>query len=183
MVSTSSAKWNYDPRGNVITETRTVTNTGTFATRWVYNSANQVKSPSSTRDFTAFSIRYPNGNSGATGEQVNYNYHPQMLLNSVAGTEIPRCALDYAYVQSTKYDTAGRITLRQLTNHLRTTYDYYSWGTQGGRLQYLKTITNTVNLLSLQYLYDSVGNITTIYDYVTGNPQTQTEGVLFFALF
>jgi hypothetical protein len=59
-------------------------------------------------------------------EQVSYTYNGQMMLESMAGTDI--------YIQSTTYDAAGRMTERLLGNGMTKAYSYYPWSQQGGRL-------------------------------------------------
>ena len=92
-------------------------------------------------------MKYPDG------EEVTYNYDARILLDSVAGTN--------TYVFDTQYDSAGRVTSRELGNGLVQTFGYYGWDEkvnnlgQGGRLETLATGT----LQNLAYVYDSVGNI------------------------
>jgi len=156
-----SSAWVYDARGRKVQETKVVNGTGggTFVTQWGYNAA----------DALAWR-RYPGGNGGQAGETVSYTYHPQLSLNTVAGTN--------TYVSGTDYDAAGRVTLRKLGGGpvLQTSYTYYAWSTQGGRLQYLKSGTpgNPTSLQYFQYDYDAVGNLDWIKDYKAGGTQTQT---------
>jgi RHS repeat-associated protein len=161
--------WTYDSLGHIITETKTISNTGTFVTGWGYNSAGL---PSW--------MKYPGGNSGQSGEKVTFSYNQQMSLNSIFSQDN-----NYYYVLATSYDAAGRTLWRTMGKLpgvqnplLKTTYQYYGWTQQGGRLQLLKSGTYTVtnSLLDLEYDYDSTGNINWIKDYKTGNPQTQSFG-------
>jgi len=62
------------------------------------------------------------------------------------------------------------IQLVRGANTLNTTYTYYPWNQQGGRLKILAT----GSLQNYTYAYDAVGNITSIADSV--NSQTQTFG-------
>jgi len=154
-----STTWTYDTRGRVTKETKVINGGGTFVTQWGYDAMDRVKW-----------MKYPSGNTGGTGEQVNYTYAANGALNSAIGTS--------TYVQSTTYDAAGRVDLRVLgANTLKQDYIYYPWTTANGqgRLQYLKTGTPSY-LTSLQYMrytYDAVGNVTNIYDYKAGGTQTQ----------
>lgn len=126
-------------------------------------------------------MRYPNGNDGAAGEQVDFDYLPQMALNGLSG--------DYTYVQNSVYDALGRMTQRTLghmlsVNRVQADYSYFDWSDankQGGRLQQMLSGTSSVpdSLQDLRYDYDRNGNILHIYDYKTGSPQTQT---LWFSL-
>lgn len=160
--ASGTTAWNYDPRGQKISETRTIVESlGTFSTAWSYNSAGQLSS-----------IQYPADNSGGLGEVVNYAYHPQLALTSVSngGTTW--------YVKSTSYDSAGRVKSRLLGNNvISNQYSYYPWNNQGGRLSQI-TSTRTQGQLvlqDLQYEYDLDGNILHIQDHdpLLGNPQTQ----------
>jgi RHS repeat-associated protein len=157
MSSTSNGQtvtnsWAYDTRGRVTSET---VNPGTaYTTQWEYNSA----------DLPTL-MKYPVDN-----EQVNYTYDNRMLLYSVIGAS--------TYVASTTYDMAGRIDVRAFGNNTQTDSDYFAWGTQGGRLQNLKSGTtnnppNPTSLQNLTYSYDPVGNVSTILDSLAG-PQTQS---------
>ena len=136
--------------------------TWTFVTSWGYNSADAVKW-----------MQYPGGDDGETGEKVSYDYHNQGSLDSVLG-DFPQ-----SYVYTTEYDAVGRVVERQLgANVLQMGYEYYNWGTQGGRLEWLKggSGADPTALLSLHYDYDSGGNITEIEDYKMGiNAQTPQE--------
>lgn len=70
---------------------------------------------------------------------------------------------------------------------IRLEYEFYDWRLPEyvaecpaadlcGRLKSMiaGTTADATSLLSLQYLYDLAGNITSIEDYKQGNPQTQT---------
>ena len=88
-----STSWTYNPRGQVTSETQTITNGGTFLTQWGYNNADLVTS-----------MTYPLDFSGDSGEKVTYGYNDRMLLASVSGTS------NYATMdQPTDYDAAGRL--------------------------------------------------------------------------
>ena len=116
-------------------------------------------------------------------EKLTYTYLPQKAPYSV------QTSLDGGlfYVHSTIYDVAGRTTLRKLdgANALQSQFAYFAWDTPNGqgRLKQITagTVANSTLLLDLRYYtgtntpaYDAVGNITNIYDYKTGSPQTQT---------
>jgi YD repeat-containing protein len=62
---------------------------GTFVTQWNYDALDRL-----------LWMKYPGGNGGQVGEQVNFTYNLAGWLNSVTGA-LP-------YVQSTTYDAAGR---------------------------------------------------------------------------
>lgn len=142
--------WTYDARGRVVTEAKQI-GSYQFATYFSYNSAELPTS-----------LTYPDG------EVVNFTYNDQMLLESVIGTD--------TYVQSIAYDTSSHMTeIVRGNGVLTTTYSYYPWTQQGGRLQSLTTTRNSdqTTLQDLDYTYDPVGNILTIADALAG-PQTQT---------
>jgi RHS repeat-associated protein len=148
--ASGSASWTYDARGRMTAESKTITGATTFNTSWSYSSADQLKS-----------MTYPDG------EVVNYNYNNRMLLNSVSGSSV--------YVSSTGYDEAGRVTQRNYGNTTQTTYTYFPWTTQGGRLQVLQSGTagSPASLQDLTYTYDAGGSVLTILDGFAG-AETQT---------
>jgi hypothetical protein len=54
------------------------------------------------------------------GEEVAFTYKPQMLVDSVIGTD--------TYVSGTSYDAAGRVIKRDLSaGAMQTAYIYYPW--------------------------------------------------------
>ena len=110
-----STTWFYgDARGRLTREVKSITGSGVYTTQWEYDVADQV-----------IGVTYPDN------EYVTFGYLPQMLVNAVNGG---------AYVQSTQYDAAGRVELRELgSNQIRTDYNYYPWDNQGGRLQWLRS--------------------------------------------
>ncbi|HMN00461.1 MAG TPA: RHS repeat-associated core domain-containing protein [Anaerolineales bacterium] len=142
--------WTYDERGRVVTEAKQITGGGQFVTSFTYNSAD-----------LPVTMTYPDG------EVLDYDYNNDMRLTSIAGLA--------DYVQSIAYDSAGRMTQMTRGNGiLTTTYAYFNWNQQGGRLQQLATVrpSNQTTLQNFTYSYDSVGNIMTINDSLSG-PQTQ----------
>jgi RHS repeat-associated protein len=170
--ASGSTTWTYDARGRMTKETKKVGGTDTFVTQWSYNSADNV-----------VSMYYPGGKASQTGEQVNFDYLPQNLINTVIGST--------TYVKGSTYDAAGRLDLREIGLNvstgnpiLKTDYTYFSWTTANGqgRLKRLTTGTpsSATSLQDLRYYsgsdtstYDPVGNLLYIYDYKAGNPQTQ----------
>ncbi len=167
--ASGSATWKFDTRGRVTEELKAVTGSGTFKTQWSYNS----------NDSVAW-MKYPADNTGALGEQVNFTYHPQGTLNTLANTT------PYTFVQETKYNEAGQVELRTLgSNLLKTDYVYFDWGEANGQRRLKRILSGTTaNPSSLQDLryynttsgaawYDGVGNILQIADYKAGL-QTQS---------
>lgn len=166
MTDTSgNTKWYYDSRGRVLTETRTVTGSGTFVTQWGYDAMDRP-----------IWVKYPGGNASQAGEQVNYTYNDMGLLNSVIGTN--------NYLQSATYDASGRPVSLTLATNLRQDFVYYPWATLNGqgRLKEVRAGTptsvnpgGTPTLQNLLYQYDAVGNVKTITDTkVTGGLQIQS---------
>ena len=168
--ASGSSTWSYDSRGRRTQESKAVTGVGTFVTQWSYNSADQV-----------VWMKYPGGSGSQIGEQVNYTYHPQAVLNSVTGAT--------TYVPATQYNAAGQIELRKFGGTsaspiLQTDYAYFAWDTANGQGR-LKQITSgtpasPTSLQDLRYysgtntpIYDQAGNILNIYDWKAGSPQTQ----------
>ena len=158
----SSATWNYDVRGLVTQETKVINGTGggTFVTQ--YGGYDAMDRPQW--------MKYPGGNAGQIGEQVNFTYNAAAQLNSVSGAT--------PYVQSTTYDAAGRVDYRVLgSNVVHQDYVYHPWTTVNGqgRVQQIKAGVpgNLTSLQDLNYTYDAVGNVLTILDNKAG-PQTQT---------
>jgi RHS repeat-associated protein len=156
-----STSWTYDARGRMTQETKTI-GSDIFVTQWGYNSADLV-----------LWMKYPLNNTGGVGEQVNYTYLPQMLLDTVSGTS--------TYVYNTDYDAAGRVTVRELgaSSLIDNHYTYYDWTAVNGqgRLSTIISHKSTPDLQNLAYTYDANGDVLTIRDYMdkTGNnPQTQT---------
>jgi RHS repeat-associated protein len=144
--------WAYDERGRVITEGKQIPGGGQFFTEFTYNSADLPKT-----------MTYPVDN-----EVVTFTYNNNMLPTSVSGTN--------TYAQSIAYDAANRMTeILRGVNKVHTDYTYNPWNADGGRLQNLTStqVSPANNLQNLTYDYDSVGNINTIIDSLSG-PQTQT---------
>jgi len=138
---------------------KALTGNPSYITQWTYNSAD-----------LPITMTYPDG------EVVTNNYTSRMSLNSVIGAD-PSTGSGQAYVQSTAYDSAGRMDDRLLGNNLTQNYSYYAWTEQatvdsqqvgqGGRLRNL-TVTGLQNLT---YTYDAGGNIRKINDTVTFETQ------------
>ena len=154
-----STQWVYDGRGRLRKETKSVTGAGSFMTQWDYDAADRLTVQ-----------KYPGGNAGQAGEQVNFAYAPSTWLQSVSGAAI--------YVGDTTYNALGQVTERRLgsaTGVLRQLYDYTA--AENFRLVSLKagTAAPYTNRQNLSYTYDDVGNVLTISDAAAyGGSQTQT---------
>ncbi len=152
-----STSWTYDSRGSMTQESKTITGSGTFVTQWGYNSADQP-----------IWMKYPANNTSGIGEQVNYTYLPQMLLDTVIGTS--------TYVYNTDYDATSRVTMRELgvssgASIIKNAYTYFDWTTLNGqgRLQNIHSYKGTTDLQNLSYTYDEIGNVKTILDAKNSN--------------
>jgi len=154
--------WVYDRRGRVTGETRTI-GTDVFTTGYGYDAADRMTQ-----------MIYPGNNNGGGGESVTYAYNNQGLLDSMNGNE--------AYVVSSSYDEAGRLTERVSQKYYSdpspdsfwtTTYAYHPWdGSNLGRLWTINASgtgeTGTETFQDLSYAYDPVGNVEVIGDNVSG---------------
>ena len=158
-----STQWVYDGRGRLRKETQTITGSGAFMTQWDYDAADRPVVQ-----------KYPGGNAGQAGEQVNFAYAPNMMLQSVSGTA--------TYLGDTYYNALGQVTERRLgsaTGVLRQLYAYTA--AENFRLVSLKagTAAPYTNRQNLSYTYDDVGNVLTISDAAayngTATPATQTQ--------
>jgi len=111
-----STSWTYDSRGRMTQESKVIIGSGTFVTQWGYNSA----------DLPIW-MKYPANNTSGVGENVNFAYLNQMVLDTVIGTS--------TYVYNTDYDAAGRVTLRELgaSSLIHNHYTYYDWTHQYGQ--------------------------------------------------
>jgi RHS repeat-associated protein len=161
-----STAWEYTTRGQAAQESKVITGSGTYITKWGYHPDGSLRW-----------MQYPDD------EKLSYTYHPQKTLNSL------QTSLDSGlyYVASTAYDEAGRIVTQKIggTSALQKQFTYFLWDTPNGqgRLKQIKagTTANPTLLLDLRYYsgadtpkYDPVGNILNIYDHKMGSPQTQT---------
>jgi RHS repeat-associated protein len=136
----SRLTWVYDARGRVLTETRTITGTGTYVTGFAYDAMDRV-----------ITTTYP------TGEQVINTYNDAGQLSQVRGQN---GAVTYA--SGLNYNALGQPTTVLLGNGVQTTNNYHS---QNGRL--LGTVSADIPAppaLSLAYQYDLAGNVTRITD-------------------
>ena len=119
-------------------------------------------------------MTYPANASGDPGEEVNFTYLKQMLVDTVIGMD--------TYVKNTDYDAAGRVDVRDQgmsdsSPVIRVDYSYFDWTDLNGqgRLEQVMSgvMSDLDSLQDLRYTYDANGNVLTIDDYKAGNPQTQ----------
>ena len=129
--------WQYDTRGRMTEEAKTILNQGTYTTQWVYDSQDRVKH-----------MFYPNG------ERVKFSYNKQ---GDVAGLENNHTKI----LTNRIMDNHGRIIKQIYGNGTSTTYSYDQWLSGAGRLMTLNTKKRNDEVLQeLSYSYDPIGNIT-----------------------
>ncbi len=158
-----STGWTYDARGRVTQETKVINGTGggTFVTQWSYDSADR-----------AVWQKYPGGNTGQIGEQVNFSYNSQGLLRRVQSNG------STYYVGEMLYNVLGQVIDRYLgspSGVIRQKYTYSAG--ENFRLTALRSGVSPgyTNLQNITYTYDDAGNVLTIADAAAyGGSQTQT---------
>ena len=153
----NATAWTYDVRGRLISETTDFAGANNFTTQFTYNRADMLRT-----------MTYPDS------EVVTYDYNNKMQLINVAGTE--------TYASSFVYDSANRLQGLTLGSNLGEQFRYKPWNVQGGgRLDVTVygrgiwtegTLSYADTLLKNTYSYDSVGNITSIYDSKWEETQT-----------
>ncbi|MEM7128869.1 MAG: PKD domain-containing protein [Chloroflexota bacterium] len=141
--------YTYDPRGRILTQSRTFSgnyatlannqDNGAYITSYVYDAADRI-----------LTTTYPDGEAVAT--DYTLRGLPLTLRSTIDGTNL---------IQQTSYNHLGQMTNRLAGNGIATAYDYYSTQNQNNRL---KTIRVGDGLMQSEYDYDSVGNITQIVD-------------------
>ncbi len=139
-----STTWEYDARGRVTKETKTITGAGTFVTQWSYDAMDRVKS-----------MIYPRSE-----EEVTFTYNSQGLPLHVTSNK------GVQYVANSNYDDAGRILARHFGNNTDVSYAYYDWDVNGsGRLKSFSIDDSGGNQIQgSNYWYDAVGNVKSIRD-------------------
>ena len=125
-----STTWDYDSRGRMTQESKENNGSGKFKTIWSYHSADMVTT-----------ITYPgdnNDNDPYAGEVVSYYYLPQMLMDTINGTD--------HFVNNTDYDVAGREDVHDLglsgsNPVIKVDYTCFNWTDLygQGRLKQIKT--------------------------------------------
>jgi len=150
-----STTWEYDERGRVRKESKTINGAGTFITQWTYDALDRVKS-----------MTYPDN------EVVTYAYNAQGLAESLTSSIFGDIVI------SSAYNAAGQVTERRLGTGSGVWYkQQFAYDPQTLRLTTLKAGNNWGafdNLLNMSYEYDDVGNVLSITDTATsGGAQTQ----------
>lgn len=153
-------RWIPDQRGRVLTEKRTITGAGTFATSFTYDSFNRIRS-----------VLYPSNNTGGQGELVTNYYRgtQQLELASVSNTLSP-------YISAILYNVHGQPVSQKIGPTIYQSFEYWPITTERGQGRLRASLAGTTSGGSnLQYLeyedapnnnlpgYDRVGNITDIH--------------------
>jgi RHS repeat-associated protein len=150
-----AVSWEYDNRGRVTAETRSIsTNTEPYTFRYTYDSASRLRT-----------TQYPNGE--IVTQEYTEAWQPKRLSSPLQ-----------TYVQEAVYNERGQLTqLVGGNNNLNTAYTYYGVvpGDPGlyTRLKRLQVGAGS-GLLRLDYDYNAGGNVTLLTDDSTAN-QTQTQ--------
>jgi RHS repeat-associated protein len=161
--ASGNTSWTYDARGRVTQETKVINGTGggTFKTQLSYYADDQV-----------WTMTYPGGNAGQTGETVTNAYNPMGLVKSVVVMGAS------TYVSDTTYNALGQVIERRLGSNgvVRQLYSYTA--AENFRLVTLKSGNNSPNYNNRQnisYTYDDTGNVLSITDAAAvGGSQTQS---------
>jgi len=154
--ASGTAAWVYDSRGRTVAESRTISGT-LYRTDYAYDAADRLRS-----------MTYPASTTG-TREVVTTTYSSARgLPNGLSGT-LPGVFSNRSYVSTTAYNALGQLSQQSLGNSLVLTNTYRS---DNFRLQRIQVGTS---LLDMQYVYDSVGNVSSITDANNSN-QVQTFG-------
>jgi RHS repeat-associated protein len=152
--ASGSETWSYDFRGRVITDSKTISNAGSFNTSFGYDLLDRV-----------LTTTYP------TGEVVTQTYNAMGALENLRSA-----SNNQWYVSNLDYNVNGSIALLKLGNNLSTTYNYFP---NNFRLQNL----SVSGLMTLTYGYDPVGNVSAITDVMSlPTPLTQVQNFKYDAL-
>ena len=134
---------------------------GTFVTQWSYDSADRP-----------VWMKYPGGSAGQIGEQVNYAYTTQGLLDTVQSNG------GVYYVGKTRYNVRGQVAERWLGSTTGVVKQLYAYtAAENFRLVSMKAGTGTTNdnRQNISYAYDDAGNVLMITDAAAyGGSQAQT---------
>ncbi len=133
--------WSYDPRGRLLSESKTISGSGPFSTTYTYLPNDQVQTQT-----------YP-----ASGEMVTYGYNARDQVKTVSGSE--------PYVTGFAYSDLDRPARIDYGNTTQTIYTYY--GKEGNfRLHQIRSGTggSPSVLQDLDYEYDPKGNVTKLKD-------------------
>jgi RHS repeat-associated protein len=165
----------YDFKGNLVLSTRQLLpdykaqvdweqnpqpENETFTSRTLYDALNrpiQIVAPHSSRAGTKLNVTQPTYNEANLLERVEvwleHDTEPDELLD-------PDTATQHA-VKNIDYNARGQREFIEYGNGARTSYEYDD---KTFRLIHLRTLHGTKRLQDLFYIYDPVGNITTIRD-------------------
>ncbi|MBI3942399.1 MAG: hypothetical protein HY326_05245 [Chloroflexi bacterium] len=146
--SSGSTSWQYDSRGRMIQESKTVNGGGVFTTKWGYDPLDRL-----------IWMKYPANNGGSEGEQANNTYKTNGLLNQTHSVDY-----NYNYLSSAIYNARGQVSQQFYGN---TAYTNWFYRSDNFRLATLEVVGKWPNgtpkdLFEATYGYDSVGNVTSI---------------------
>ena len=158
---TGSTTWDYNDRGAVRQETKVISGT-TYVTGFTYDKLDRLED-----------VTYPNG------EVVRQSYDAVRAGNVLSVSTLESSYGGLQYASGLVYDVEGRLTHLAYGNGVTTDFTFYAWnaaGSQGGRLQALRTRnTSNVDLQNFTYQYDLVGNLTTLTDSVAVSETIQYQ--------
>ena len=137
-----STIFSYDQRGRRVQEDKAIGGR-TFTNKTTYDSLDRVTT-----------MTYPDG------EVVQNSYDARGLLANVHSN-----TYNLDYLANSTYNPMGKVSSRTYGNGLVTSYDYYDDPSKGPTSYRLLGIA-TPGLQNLNYIYDDVGNIREIADYV-----------------
>ena len=125
--ASGSTAWEYDLRGRVIKEEKSILDPlgndplGTYHSYYSYYSDDQIKQ-----------MVLPNG------EALDFDYLAQGALNAVSSDHWESGSITTIdYLKETQYDEAGRVVSRTMGNDVSQIYDFNDWETAGSRLDIL----------------------------------------------
>jgi RHS repeat-associated protein/uncharacterized repeat protein (TIGR01451 family) len=138
-----STSWDYDPLGRVLTETKTISGTGSFRTGFGYDRLGRVRT-----------MTYPDG------EVVTYTYNSQGLVGG-----LDTSLAEGTYLANATYNPLDQPTALGLGNGLATTYGYYDPAYDPARASFrLRSIQVGEGLQNLSFEYDDAGNLEQMWD-------------------
>jgi len=149
--SSGSTTWQYDARGRVTQERKTISG-NQFYTTYTYDALDRV-----------VTMTYPDG------EVVQSTYNAAGQPASLRSTTYN----NYPYVNSATYNARGQQLTLGYGNSLTTAYDYYDGAGEPFSMR-LQHLTVSSDRLDLTYQYDAVGNVTRLQDQSAAISETLT---------
>ena len=142
--SSGSTTFHYDIKGQLIQSDKAITGSGTYVTQTTYDGMGRIKTST-----------YPDTS------VLTYNYDGPALKEVKEGSTV--------HVGYRDYNARGQAKFVDFGNGVTTTYTYNPLNARINTLQTVSSIAPTDPLLALSYIYDAVGNITSIDD-IDSNP-------------